>query len=322
MPPVLSRRSLAGLAVLAVPAIGKAQGEWPNRPITWIVPYPPGGPSDTAARPTAQKLAEILGQPIVIENRPGAGGTLGAEVVARARPDGHTFLVFPTAVLTISPHVLSLPFDVATAFTPIAMLTLSHGLVAAHPSVPFRDIPGLIAYGKAHPNELRFGSAGNGTITQLSGEMFAHAAGIQLEHIPYRGSVPALTDLIAGRVQLQFDAVGMPAVKDGRIIALATIGETRNPQIPDVPTLREHGLQEAETLAWFGLAGPAALPRPIVDKLTEGLGRALAAPETAAAMAQLSMMPRFEPGEAFADRIRSERERYGVAVRRTGARIQ
>jgi tripartite-type tricarboxylate transporter receptor subunit TctC len=321
--PPVGRRGLVVLAVtptLAIPRLARAQQDWPTRPITMIVPYPPGGTTDLAARPVAPKLGEILGQPVVIENRAGAGGSIGAEVVARARPDGYMLLAFPTAVLTISPHIMSLPYDPSTAFTPISMSAVAYGIIAAHPSLPFRDVAGLVAYAKAHPGQLRFGSAGNGTITQLSGEMFAEATGIRLEHVPYRGSAPSLTDLLAGRVQLLFDPVALPAIQEGRLVAIATIAETRNPQLPDIPMLRELGLRQAEALPWFGIAGPAGLSGSMVDRLTAALKTVLATPEAALAMAPMGLTPRFEAGEAFATRIHREREMYGAVVRRIGAK--
>jgi tripartite-type tricarboxylate transporter receptor subunit TctC len=321
--PQVGRRGLVVLAVtpaLAASRLAQAQQDWPARPITMVVPYPPGGTTDLAARPVAPKLGEILGQPVLIENRAGAGGSIGAEVVARARPDGHMLLAFPTAVPTISPHIMTLPYDPATAFTPISMTAVAYGVIAAHPSLPFRDVAGLVAYAKAYPGQLRFGSAGNGTITQLSGEMFAEATGIRLEHVPYRGSAPSLTDLLAGRVQLLFDPVALPAIQEGRLVAIATIAETRNPQLPDTQTLREVGLRQAEALPWFGIAAPAGLPRSILDQLTAAVKSVLATPEAALAMAPMGLMPRFEAGHAFATRIRQEREMYGAVVRRIGAK--
>ena len=316
---VQRRGVLAGLAgALAAPRV-MAQEAWPSRPITVVAPYPPGGTTDLSIRPLVPRLGEILGQSIVVENRAGAGGSIGAAFVAQARPDGHTLMAFPTAVLTISQHIMDLPYRPETAFEPVCMTSVAYGIVAAHPSVPFRDVPGLIAYAKANPGQLRFGSAGNGTITQLSGEMFADAAGIKIEHVPYRGSAPSLTDLLAGRIQLLFDPVAVPAVRDGRILALATNAETRNPLLPETPTLRELGLPKAEAIPWFGLAAPAGLPRPVLAKLTEAMRVALGAPETATAMLQMAMAPTFEAGEAFAERIRRERATYGEVVRRIGA---
>jgi tripartite-type tricarboxylate transporter receptor subunit TctC len=286
------------------------------------VPYPPGGSSDNAARPVAAKLSEALGQPVVIENRGGAGGSVGAAAVAQARPDGYTLLVFPTAVLTISPHMMALPYDAARAFTPVSMLAFGDAVVAMHPSVPARSVSELIAYAKTSPTPLRFGSAGNGTITQMTGELFAEAAGIRLEHVPYRGSAPALTDLLAGRVQLQFDPVAMPAIKDGRLIGLAVVGDRRSAELPELPTLQELGVGGEAGLSFFGLAGPAGLPPDVVERLTAALRQVLAAPGVARAMAPVGLRPNFEAGEAFAERLRRDRELFGAAVRRTGAKSE
>lgn len=306
--------------LLAGPAL--AQTAYPNRPVTLVVPYPPGGSSDNAARPVAPKLGELLGQPVLIENRGGAGGSIGAALVAQSKPDGYTLLVFPTAIMTISPHMMRLPYDPARDFTLVSLLAMGDGVVAMHPSVPARTIQELVAYAKANPGRLRFGSAGNGTITQMTGEIFAHSAGIRMEHVPYRGSAPALTDLLGGRVQLQFDPVAMPAIKDGRLIGPATTGETRSAELPELPTLRELGLYGDGGVSFFGLAGPAGLPAEVVARLTGALEAVLALPEVARAMAPVGLTPRFEAGEAFEQRVARDREAFGVAVRRTGARVE
>ena len=318
---MLRRHALSLLAALPAPAL--AQGErYPNRTITFIVPYPPGGSSDNSARPVAQKLGEVLGQPVVIENRGGAGGSVGAAAVAQAKPDGYTLLVFPTAVLTISPHMMALPYDPARAFVPISMLAFGDGVVAMHPSVPARSVPELVAHAKASPTPLRFGSAGNGTITQMTGELFAEAAGIRLEHVPYRGSAPALTDLLGGRVHLQFDPIAMPAIKDGRLIGLAVTGDRRSPELPDLSTLKELGLAGDNGLSFHGLAAPAGTPPEVVERLTAALRQVLAMPEVARAMAPVGLRPNFEAGAEFAERLRRDREVFGAAVRRTGARAE
>lgn len=321
---MIARRLVLG--ALAAPAIARAQGgasgAWPQRTITMIVPYPPGGSTDNVSRPIQQPLSALLGQSVVIENRGGAGGSIGAAAVAQARPDGYTLLVFPTAIMTISPHVMRLPYDPARDFTPISMLGISDGVVAMHPSVPVRTIQELVAYAKAHPGKLRFSSAGNGTITQMTGEIFASSVGIKLEHVPYRGSAPAHTALLAGEVELQFDPVATPSVKDGRIIGLATTGETRSPELPHLPTLRELGMYGPGGLSFFGLAGPAGIPPEIVARLTAALEQALALPEVARAMAPVGLRPNFEAGEAFARRIAQDRAIFAEAVRRTGARVE
>ena len=315
----LARRTLLS-TVLAAPAL--AQAPWPQRSISLMVPYPPGGSTDNTARPVSQKLSEVLGQNVVIENRGGAGGSIGAAMVAQARPDGYSFLCFPTAVLTISPHMMRLPYDVQRDLTPVAMLSVSDGVMAMHPSVPLADIHALIAYAKANPGKLRFSSAGNGTITQLIPEIFAANAGIRLEHVPYRGSAPALTGVMGGEVELQFDPVAIPAVKDGRLRGLATLGEERSGQLPDLPTLKELGLYEGGAYSWFGLAAPAGLPPEITAKMVEALRVVLADPAVARAMAPVGLRPRLEHGAAFARRVEQDRATFGEAVRRTGAKAE
>jgi len=185
-----------------------------------------------------------------------------------------------------------------------------------------RDLPALIAYARANPNKLRFSSAGNGTITQLTAEIFAHSAGIQLEHVPYRGSAQALTAVMAGEVELQFDPVAIPAVKDGRLRGLATLGEERSSQLPDLPTLTELGLFTGGAYSWFGLAAPAGVPAEITARLVAALGQVLADPIVARAMAPVGLRPRLEHGAAFARRVQQDRASFGEAVRRTGAKAE
>ncbi|WP_158295453.1 tripartite tricarboxylate transporter substrate binding protein [Crenalkalicoccus roseus] len=319
----LPRRGLPALAAaLALPAAARAREAWPSRQVTLVAPYPPGGSTDNVARPIAPKLAEVLGQNVIIENRGGAGGTIGSAAVAQARPDGYTLLVFPTAVMTISPHMMRLPYDVERDFTPVCMLAVSDGVMAMHPRVPARNMEEFLAHARANPGRLRFASAGNGTITQLTGEIFAHAAGITLEHVPYRGSAPALTGLLAGDVELQFDPIAIPAVKDGRLVGLATTGERRSQELPDLPTLRELGLFGEGGISFFGLAGPAGLPEAVVARLVEALEKVLAMPEVARAMAPVGLRPQMEAGEAFRRRIENDRAIFAEAVRRTGARVE
>ena len=314
----IARRGLAALtATLAAPRLSLAD-QWPTRTVTLVAPYPPGGPTDVSTRPLLEPLGRILGQTVVIENRAGAGGSIGANSVAQSR-DGHTVLVFPTAVMTISPHVMAaLPYNPETAFTPVARITVGYSVIASHPSLPFRDIRGLIDYAKTRPGQLRYGSAGPGTITQLSGALFADVAGIQIEHVPYRGSAPSLTDAIANRVQLLFDSVAVPAVTNGQLNGLATIAESRNPTLPNVPTLVELGMPQALAIPWYGVAAPAAMPEGAVARLTEALREVLAQPQVAAAMAPAGITPAFEGGATFAERVRRERAMYGALARRIG----
>lgn len=310
---------LLGAGLLARPAL--AQPAWPNRPVTLVVPYPPGGSTDNVARPLMQEWSRVIGETIVIENRGGAGGTIGAEMVSRARPDGHTLLLFPTAIFTISPTMMRPPYDVDRDFAPIARVAASDAFVVVNQSVPARTIQELVAYGKANPGRLRFGSAGNGTITQMQCEIFGDAAGIQLEHVPYRGSGLSVNDLVAGHIQMICDPAALPMVRDGRVRALASFGDQRHPEFPDVPTLMEVGLAERGAMSWFGIAAPAATPPAIRARIAASLEEALKSEQVARGMAIGGLRPAFEMGEAFANRITRDRTIFAEIIRRTGAGV-
>ena len=239
----------------------------------------------------------------------------------RARPDGHSILLFPTAIFTISPHMMQLPYDVDRGFIPLARVAASDAFVIIHPSVPARHIRDLVALAKQRPGELRFGSAGNGTITQLQCEIFAEAAGIKLEHVPYRGSGQSFIDLLAGRIQMICDPAALPGVRDGRLIALASFGDRRHDEFKDVPTLMEMGLADRGAMSWFGIAVPAGTPTDIQARITSSLEEALRAPSVASGMAIGGLRPAFETGEAFITRIREDRAVFGGVVQRTGAKV-
>ena len=230
-------RLLGLFCCLVLPDLALAQPAWPNRPISLIVPYPPGGSTDNVARPLVQEWGKVLGQTVVAENRGAKDGTIGADLVARARPDDHTLLLFPTAIFTISRHVMQLPYDVDLAFIPIARMAASDAFVIINPSVPARYIRDLVALAKQRLGELSFASARNGTITQLQYEIFAKAAGVKSEHVPYRGSGQSFIDLLAGRIEIICDPAGLPGVRDGRLIALASLGDRRHEEFKDMPTL-------------------------------------------------------------------------------------
>ena len=314
-------RLLGLLCCLLLPDHALAQPAWPNRHINLIVPYPSGGSTGNVARPLVQKWGKVLGQTVVAENRGGTGGTIGADLVARARPGGHTLLLFPTAVFTISPHMMQLPYDVDRAFLRIARVAASDAFVIINPSVPARHIRDLVALGKQRLGELSFGSAGNGTITQLQCEIFAEAAGIKLEHVPYRGSGQSFIDLLAGRIQMICDPAALPGVRDGRLIALASFGDRRHEEFKDVPTLLEMGLAERGAMSWFGIAAPAGTSPEIQARITASLEEALRAPSVATGMAIGGLRPAFETGEAFTRRIREDRAVFQGVIERTGAKV-
>ena len=317
----LHRRALPliGAGLLARPAL--AQPAWPQRPVVLVVPYPPGGSTDNVARPLMQEWSRIIGETIVIENRGGAGGTIGAEFVSRARPDGYTLLLFPTAVFTISPTMMRPPYDVDRDFTPIARVAASDAFIVTNPSVPARTIQELAAYAKAHPGQVRFGSAGNGTITQLQCEIFGEQAGVRLEHVPYRGSGLSVNDLVAGHIQMICDPAALPMVRDGRLRALASFGDQRHPEFPDVPTLMEVGLADRGAMSWFGIAAPAGTPPAVRARIAATLEEALKSEQVARGLAIGGLRPAFETGEAFANRITRDRAIFADVIRRTGAGV-
>jgi tripartite-type tricarboxylate transporter receptor subunit TctC len=319
--PSIRRRSLAALvaAPLLVPRRGAAQG-WPARPVTLVVPFPAGGPVDGVGRALARQLERETGQPWIVENRGGAGGTIGATAVARAQPDGATLLCASTGVVSISPHVMDAPYDGIASFTPIGMAGFSNGVMAIHPSVPARTVADLVAYARANPGRLFFASAGSGTIAHLFGEMFKARAGIEIEHVPFRGSAPALTDTIAGRAHIIFDTVAIPAVREGQLVGLAVLGDAPSPLLPGLPPLRATGFGEEGVLSWFGLLGPAGLPPSIVDRAGAALQAALASREVTEVLERMGITLRFQAPGAFAETIRRDHATFGEVIRRNNIR--
>lgn len=319
--PAPGRRAVlagAGAALLAGPRALAAQPAWPERPVTIIVPYPPGGPTDGSVRPLTQSLSERLGQPVVIENKAGASGTIGAEYVARAQPDGYTLLTSTVAMLAITPHVMHLGYDPLRSFTPLAMLSISNGVLAVNQKVPARNVAELVAHAKANPGKLTYGSAGMATYTHLSGVRFGMSAGIDIRHVPYRGSAPSVTDAIAGVVDMVFDPIAIPAVRDGKLRGLAVLDPVRNPLLPDLSTLRETGYADNGGDGWFGLLAPAGVPAPVVSRLIRNIEEACAAPGVADAMALSGLRPMLVTGDAFRQRIVADHAFFGEVVRKAG----
>jgi tripartite-type tricarboxylate transporter receptor subunit TctC len=251
---------------VALPAYAQT---WPDKPVKLIVPYAPGGASDTIARPWGERLTQALGQQFVIENRGGAGGAIGAEAAAKAAPDGYTLLLTPNAPLSVLPQLRKTPYDPQKAFTPIGQVgDLIAGFVI-HPSVGVKTMPELIAYAKKNPGKLAYGSAGLGTATHLRIEMLKYKAGIDILHVPYRGSADAIADLLPGNVQMMNEIVVLPHVKAGKLVLLGVNHSTRHPDFPDVPTLTEAGLQGADVPIWYSIWAPTGLPAAIIDKLNK-----------------------------------------------------
>jgi tripartite-type tricarboxylate transporter receptor subunit TctC len=313
----LTRRGLAALAA-AFPAAAIAQGS--GQAVTLIVPFAAGGPVDTVGRILARQLERQTGQSWVVENRGGAGGTIGAAAVARAQPDGRTLLCASTGIVSIVPHVMDAPYDPLTGFTPVGMAGFSNGVLAVHPSVPARTVQELVDYARANPGKLFYASGGSGTIAHLFGEMFNARAGVQMEHVAFRGAAPALADTIAGRAQVIFDVAAVPAVHEGQLRGLAVLGDAASPLLPGLPALRDTGYGEQGVLSWFGLLGPAGMQADVTRRLSGALGATIADREVAEALARTGITARFQDATVFAATIRADHAAFGEVVRRGNIR--
>ncbi|MGB2817146.1 MAG: tripartite tricarboxylate transporter substrate binding protein [Burkholderiaceae bacterium] len=295
-------------------AFGQA---WPNKPIKLIVPFPPGGGTDTFARPLAAKLGAQLGQQVVIDNRGGAGGTIGAAVAAKSPPDGYT--IFMGAVHhTVAPSVYkSLPYDLEKDLVPITGVAYVPDVLVVNTKVPAKDLKELIAYAKANPDKMNYGSSGNGTSRHLAGEIFNKMAGTSIAHVPYKGSGPAMTGLLGGEIQMIFEGLGSAAshIRSGSIRALAVTSPKRSPAFPDIPTMAEAGLPGFESISWYGLWAPAGTPPEIVKRLQAEVAKALASPDMAQTWFSQGADPGGEPSEQFARYIRTEIEKWGKVAR-------
>jgi tripartite-type tricarboxylate transporter receptor subunit TctC len=284
--------------------------------VRFVVPYPPGGPTDIMGRVVAQRLTQDLPQPVVVENRTGASGSIGSEQVARAAPDGTTFLVNASAHV-ILPHMLRVPYDALADFVPVTNIASVPLILVVTPALPVRSVAELIAHAKANPGRLSFASSSNGGAPHLAGELFKLMAGVEMMHVPYRGSGQALPDLMAGNVQVMFDSMpsSAGAVREGRLRALAVTTEGRQSAFPDLPTIAEAGLPGYEISTWYGIWAPARTPADIVARLQAAVAAGLRAPEAQERMAALGAVPVADSPEHFAGFVRREFERWGKLVR-------
>jgi tripartite-type tricarboxylate transporter receptor subunit TctC len=322
--------ALAALVSIASPfftPIAQAQ-PFPSKPLKWIVPFPPGGPTDSFSRPVAQKLSEILGQPVVVENIPGAGASIGMERVARSAPDGYTIGLATTGTHSINPHLYGprLPHDTSKDFTPITLATRYVNMLVVNAKLPINTVGELVAYAKANPGKVNFGSAGNGSSNHLSGEALKLVSGAPMQHIPYRGSALALNDVMAGNLTFMFDIpiTAMSAVNGGRVRALAVTSEKRSPYFPTVSTMAESGVKgfsEVGSDLWFGIVGPAGIPKPVVDKLNLALIQAVRSPEIRERMSAAGFEIWTSTPEEFARVIRVDRDKWGPIVKGSGAKV-
>jgi tripartite-type tricarboxylate transporter receptor subunit TctC len=314
--------SIAVLCCCPVPVLAQS---YPTKPIRLISPYAPGGGSDTLARVIATRLTESWGQPVIVENRPGAAGSIGAEAAAKATPDGYTILVTPNAVLTINPHIYAkLRYDPIRDFAPITVATNSPYLLVVHPGVPAANVKELIAYARAKPGQLSYSSSGNGSSTHLAGVLFSQLAGIQLLHVPYKGAAPAIVDLLGGQIQMRFSSVVpvLPHVRSGKLRALGISSAKRYGPLPEIATISESALPGFVVESWYGILAPARTPRAVVAKLNSEIVRHLNSDDMKTRMAADGAEVIGSTPEALAKWIRDDLARWAKPVKDSGARAE
>jgi tripartite-type tricarboxylate transporter receptor subunit TctC len=315
------RGALALVALCLVCAHADAQ-TWPDKPVRLIVNFPPGGVADTLARNIAPSISEAIKQPVVVENRPGANGSIGADVVAKSPPDGYTLLVTSGGAMTVDPFLYSnLPYDTQKDLTPVASLAIVRVFLMIHPSVPAKNFNEFVAYARANPGKLSYGSAGSGSSPHLAGEMFTRAAKIQATHVPYKGAAPALNDLLGGQVQFMFDpGPGLQHAATGKLTVLAVASGKRASRYPDIPTLEELGMKvDADTT--FGVYAPAGVSAAVIERLNKEVNRALASPALVDNMQKLGgdVLPLTIP--EFVARQAADRARYGAFIKEAGIKV-
>jgi tripartite-type tricarboxylate transporter receptor subunit TctC len=306
----------------ASPASGQ-QG-YPSKPIRMVLPYPPGGGSDTIGRPLAQKLTESLGQQVVVENRGGANGNIGMEHAARAAPDGYTIVLALTAQLAVNPGLYArVPYDPVKDFAPITLLGTGTYILVVHPSLPVKSVKQLVALAKAQPGQIAYSSSGNGSGGHLAAELLNSMAGIKMLHVPYKGGGPALMDLIAGQVQVLFSTqlASWPHIQSGRIRALAVSTARRPASIPDLPTVAEAGLPGYDAGVWYGILAPAGTPREIIARLNAELVRALNLPDYRKFLLSNGIEPIGSPPEQLGQYIKTELVKWAKVVKDAGVRV-
>ncbi|MEN9629516.1 MAG: hypothetical protein RJA10_2743 [Pseudomonadota bacterium] len=317
----LTRRGLLALATLplvlsALPV--QAQADWPTKSVTLIVPFAPGGSTDVVARLLAQKLGETWKQTVVVENRAGAGGNIGAAAVGKSAPDGYTLLMASGSIFTVNPHLYaSLPFDPKKDFAPVMNVATGPMVVAVPPNSEFKDLKALLAKAKAEPGKINFGSAGPGSQVHMASERLAFTAGVDMAHIPYKGESAALTDLMAGQVQVVVGNIGAatPLVTGGKLRALAVTSAERSKMLPDVPTVAESGYPGFENAGWFGLMAPAGTPKSAIDRIQRDTAAVLAQPDVASRLAAIGMSAVGNTPAALAAAIDAESKVWAEVIK-------
>ena len=313
---------LVVVAALLAPA--RAQDVYPSRPITLVVPVPPGGASDFIARTVGQKLSDALGQPVIISNRGGASGTIASDNVAKSPPDGYTLLVSSITTHGIGPLInTNAPYDSLKDFTSVAFLADFPLVMTINAGHPMTSVAEVIAYAKANPGRLTFASSGNGGAPHLSGELFQIVTGTKMLHVPYRGSAPAVIDVGGGRVDIMFDGAAslLAMIQAGKVRALATLGSARLPILADVPTFGELGISGVDVSLWFGMSGPAGMPAPVLQRLNTEIGKLLQMPDVKEAFGRQGAVPMGGPPERYDAFVRAEQARWGDVVRKNNIKV-
>jgi len=305
---------------LAVAVPAKAQ--YPDRAVHIVVPFPPGGATDVLTRVVALKLGERWSKPVVVDNKPGAGGTIGSEFVAKSAPDGYTLLMGTSSTHSVGPALQNVPYDAEKDFVPLVAVGSAANVLIVSPVLGVSDVRALIALAKAKPRQLNYASSGNGTVSHLSGELFKRVAGVELQHVPYKGTGLAIPDIARGEVALIFDNIitGVQQARTGSVRLLAVCTEQRSSLIPDVPTMAEAGVPGYESSAWFGLFAPAGLPGPIAAKVNADVTSALAAPAVRERFTAAGAETVGGTAESFAQHMRAEREKWARVVKAAGIR--
>jgi len=316
------KRGVLLLGLLATSFAGLAQQTYPNRPVKIIVPFAASGPADNYARFMAQRLQEALGQSFVVDNRPGAGSIIGTDAAAKSAPDGYTLLMMSNTQTVNESLIPVRPFNLIKDFVPIAPINYSDLVLVAHPSVPAQNLPELIKYAKANPGKINYASSGNGTPYHMAGELFKYMAGVNMTHIPYKGSAAARTDVLSGQVDVMFDAVTTMTenIKAGKVRGLATTGRTRSTVAPELPTVNEDGVPKYEALIWLGIMAPTGTPDAIVQRLNTEINKIVNAPDVKATWAKQGAVAMSMTAPVFAKYVADDVAKWATIVKVSGAK--
>ena len=314
---------LAALALASVAGAAHAQA-WPSKPVSLVVPFPAGGTTDVLARALAERLSPAIGQPVIVENKPGAGATIGADYVAKAKADGHTLLIGAVHHTIASSVYKKLPYDFQKSFEPVTVIAMVPNVLVVNARTPAKNVNELVALIKAKPAEASYGSNGNGTAQHLIGTQFQQQTGTRLQHIPYKGSGPLATDLLGGQILMSFDTITpvLPHIKAGKLRPLAVTTAKRSPALPDVPTLQEAGLKDFDIGTWFGVLAPVGTPKPVLDRLSAEATKIIQSPDFKKRMDDIGAQPVGNSPAEMAAQIRSETDKFSLLVKAANVTVE